>query len=83
MGIESGQHAVDGLGDELLVLDGLDVVALDLAEDLAEGAQVFDGQRFRLPVGDGRIVQGQGGAEDDAHADQADLFELAGHAASR
>jgi hypothetical protein len=82
MGVEAGQHAVDGLGDELLVLDRLDVVTLDLAEDFAEGAQILDGQRLRLPLGVGRIVQGQRGAEDDADADETELFELAGHAAS-
>ena len=34
MRIETGQHAVDRFGNELLILDGLDVIALDRAEQV-------------------------------------------------
>jgi hypothetical protein len=42
MRVEARQHAVDRFLEELLVLDRLDVVALDAAEHLAEEAQVVD-----------------------------------------
>ena len=47
MRIEAGQHAVDGFGDELLVFDRLDIIALDAAEHFGEGAQFLDRQRHR------------------------------------
>jgi hypothetical protein len=37
--VEVGEHAVDGLGDELLVLDRLDVALLDRAEHLGMNAR--------------------------------------------
>ena len=53
--IQAGQHAVDGFGDQLLVVDRLDVVALDAAEDLGEGTQFLDRQRpGSVPLRDGR-----------------------------
>ena len=45
MRIEPREHAGDGFGDELLVVDRLDVVALDAAEHFGERAQLFDRQR--------------------------------------
>ena len=47
MRVESREHAGNGLGDELLVVDGLDVVALDAPEHLGERAQLVDRQRRR------------------------------------
>ena len=65
MRIESRQHAVDRFGDELLVLDRLDVVALDAAEDFGERAQLFDraAAQHRFALGDRREI------EADQHAD--------------
>ena len=45
MGIEPREHAADGVLEQGLVLDGLDVVVLDLGEDLGERAQVLERQR--------------------------------------
>jgi hypothetical protein len=42
MRVEAGQHAVDGLGNKLLVFDAFDVVVLDAPEDFGKGAQVLD-----------------------------------------
>ena len=42
MGVEAGEHAVDGVGDELLAINRLNVVALEIAEHLAEGTQFID-----------------------------------------
>ena len=80
--IEAGQHAVDRLGDELLVLDRLDIVALDRAEHLGKRAQFVHRQREArrsLALRDRREIE----AEQDAcqHADQhqARLFDLGYH----
>ena len=43
MRIERGQHAVDGVFDELLLVGLLDIVGADLVEDVAEQAQIFVG----------------------------------------
>jgi hypothetical protein len=42
--VEPAEHAADGAGEQLAVVDVLDVVALDAAEDLGEGAQVVERQ---------------------------------------
>ena len=42
--IESRQHAFDGVLEKRLVVDGLDVVVLDLDEDLGKGSQILDGK---------------------------------------
>ncbi len=48
MRVEAGQHAVDRLGDQLLVFHRLDVVLLDRTEDFSECAQLLD--RYGVPV---------------------------------
>jgi hypothetical protein len=47
--VEAGQHAGDGMGDELLVLHRLDIARLDGVEDVGEGAQFLDRQRREPP----------------------------------
>ena len=75
MRVEPGQHAVDRLGDEFLVFDRLDVVALDAGEHIGKGAQFLDRQRrFRLLVGDRRQVDRQRRA--GQNAGQADEHEF-------
>src|SRR6185436_1218821 len=77
MRVEAGEHAVDGLGDELLVLHRLDVVGLDGAEDLGERAQLLDGQRRpRRAVGDRLEVEADQHAGDGADEDETDGAEL-------
>ena len=44
MRVEAGDHAADRVADELLLVDRLDVVALDHAEDRRELLKLFDGQ---------------------------------------
>src|SRR5207244_10461831 len=40
--VEAGEHAVDGLGEQLLVRHFLDIAALDRAEHLGEGAHFLE-----------------------------------------
>src|SRR5712692_4296994 len=57
--IEPGEHAADRFGDELLVLDRLDVARLDRAEHFGKGAQLIDRQREarRLALGYGGKIK--------------------------
>ncbi len=74
MRVEARQHAVDRLGDETLVLDRLDVVALDRAEHLGERAQLLDGQRSaRGSVGDRLEIKADEHACDGADSDQSEV----------
>ena len=41
MGVQSGEHAANGVLEEGLVLDGLHVVVLDLGENLRERAEIL------------------------------------------
>jgi hypothetical protein len=53
-------HAVDGLLDELVVGDGLDVIALDPPEDGGKELQIFVRDRqFGLALRDHREVDRQ------------------------
>ena len=80
MRIEAGEHAVDGFGDELLVVHRLDIVALDLAEDLGEGAQVIDRQRTGgFLVGHCGEIEADHHADDGAKKDQACFLHFAAH----
>jgi hypothetical protein len=45
VGIKIGQHAADGVGDQLLVVNRLDIALLDGVEDIGQVAQLFHGQR--------------------------------------
>ena len=47
MRVEPREHAGNGLGDELPVVDGFDVVALDASERFGERAQLVNRQRRR------------------------------------
>ena len=79
--IEAGQHAVDRLGDELLVFDGLDVVALDRPEHFGERAQLVDRQRvFRgLALRDRGEIERQHDPRQHSDQDQSCLLVLAAH----
>ncbi len=58
MRVEPVHHSVDRLLDELVVGDGLDVVALDLAEDCRQQLQVLVGNRHpRVPLRDRREIE--------------------------
>jgi hypothetical protein len=78
--IEARQHAVDRLGDEPLVLHGLDVVGLHRAEDVGEGAQLLDRQgRARGAIGDRLEIQADQNTGHDAHGNETGVFQLALH----
>ncbi len=78
--VEAGEHAVDRLGDELLVLDRLDVVGLDRAEHLGERAQLLDRQRgARGAVGDRLEVQADQNAGDGADDHESDVAKPGVH----
>ncbi len=81
MRIEPGQHAVDGFSDQLLVFDRFNVVALDASEHFGERAQLFDRQRQRrgFALCDGRVIEADRDANQDAGDDQAELIESAAH----
>src|SRR5207302_1831773 len=75
------EHAVDRLLEELAILDGLHVVALDAAVDLAEKPQVVHGQRERrrLAIRDRGEMQAGSDAERRAESHQADLLKILSH----
>src|SRR5476651_2268545 len=81
MRVQAREHSVDGFLQQLLVFDGLDVVALDAAEHLAEKAKVVDRKHERrgLAVGDGGKVQARGNAERRSQCHQTDLLKLLAH----
>ena len=75
MRVQPGQHAVDRLGDQLLVFHRLDVIALDAGEHIGKGTQLLDRQRrLRFLVGDRRQVDRQRRARQ--YAGQADEYEF-------
>ena len=78
--VEPADHAVDGLADQLVVGDGLDVVALDLAEDRGQELQVLVRDRqLRFALGDRREIQAQQHAEHRTEADEPRLFQTVAH----
>jgi hypothetical protein len=80
MRVEAGEHAVDGFGDEFLVVHRLDVVAFDLAVHLGEGAQVVNGQRGGgLLVRQRGVVEADHDADEGAEDDESDVFQFAAH----
>ena len=56
--VEIGQHAADGVGDQLLVVDRFDVALLDRAENLGKRTQILNRQPVaRIFVGQRRVLQ--------------------------
>src|SRR5258706_205120 len=82
MRVEAREHSVDGFLQELAILDGLDVVALDASEDLAEEAQVIDGQHHRrsLAIRDGGKMKARGDSQRGAECHETSLLKLLAHA---
>jgi len=82
MRVQVGQHAGDCAVDQLLVVDGFDVAALDRGEYAGELAEFFEGQRAtRVALGDGGQANADQDTCHDAHADQANTanFTFAAH----
>jgi hypothetical protein len=77
--VEAGEHAVDGLGNEPLVVHRLDVVVLDPAEDFGKRAQILDRQGTRPLLRHGGEIEADQHTEDRAQNDQADLPKSAMH----
>src|SRR6266571_669579 len=84
MRIEPGEHAADRFGDELLVLDRLDIVVFDRAEHLGKGAQLVHRQRKarRLALSHGGEVEAEQDPRQHADQHQAGLFDLRRHRCS-
>ena len=79
--IQPGEHAADGVGDQLVVLDGLDVVGLDGAEDFAELAKLVQRKDVAAGVaafGQCGKAQAERNAGDGTDADEAGRSEI-GH----
>ncbi len=84
MRVEAGEHAVDGFLQQLLVFDGLDVVALDAAEHFTEEPQVVDRQHEcrSLAIRDRGEMQARRDAERRAECHQTHLLKLLAHSKS-
>ncbi len=77
MRVEPVHHPVDRFLDELVVGDGLDVIALDPAEDRGEQLEVLVRDRqLGLALRDRREVERQQDAQHGAQADQSRLLPV-------
>jgi hypothetical protein len=75
--VQVGEHAADGVRDQLLVVDRFDVAGLDGIEHLGEGAQFLHRQTgARFLVGDRRKLQADQNATKNSGAKQPGLFQL-------
>ena len=77
--VQAGDHAGDGVGDQLLVADLLHVIGLDQAEDGRQLLDFFKWQRRHTPAS--QRLQGYGGQRtgDHAHRDPACNFDFLTH----
>ncbi len=79
MRVEAGHHALDGFGQQLLVVDRLDVLALDLPEYVRHQPQLLQGQRPRGVLrGRGQLQRGEH-AGNESRGDKADVLERLTH----
>src|SRR4029077_14685818 len=75
--VEPVHHAVDGLLDELVVGDGLDVVALDSPEDGGKELQILVRDRqFGVALRNHREVDRQEDTQYGTHSDQPGLLPV-------
>ena len=80
MGVERGDHAGNGLGQQLLVVDRFYIIALDQTEYIRQLAQLFEGQRRRQRfLRNGVELQGDADAGDQTQTDQTEILEFATH----
>ena len=80
MGVERGDHAGNGVFQQLLVFHRLDVIGLDQAKHIGQLAQLFQRQgRLDGLLRHGRKLQRHGDAGHHAQANQAGIFEFAHH----
>jgi hypothetical protein len=81
MRIETGQHAVDRLGDEPLVVDRFDVVAFHASEHLGERAQLLDrqGRETGVLLCDRGKIEADCDTHQDADHNQADVMQFVTH----
>jgi hypothetical protein len=81
MGVERGDHAADGFGQEFLVLDRFDIIGLDQAIDIGQLAQFVERQRrAQVVLGVGRKLERNGHAGHHAKADQPETLRFIAHA---
>jgi hypothetical protein len=77
MRVKPVHHSVDRFLDQLLVRDGLDIIALDPAEHSREQLQVLVRNRqLGLALGDHREIERKQYAENGAQPDQPRLFPV-------
>jgi hypothetical protein len=84
MRVESRQHAADGILDQGLVLDLLDIVLLDASEDIGEGSQRVERQilgRFsgRSGLDRGRLLGAGDGSDQKTKTQRKDELKKAHH----
>ncbi len=81
MGIEPGEHAFDGVPQQLRVLHLLDIVRLELAKNLREDPQVLERQRLQvlLALGENGPLEADTDTDDDPHAEDRGVAEMSHH----
>ena len=76
MRVERADHAGDGVGEQLLVVDRLDVVGFDQPVHVGQLAQFLDRHaRFDRLLRQRRELHGNGHAGDQAEADEAGVLQ--------
>jgi len=80
MGVQTGHHARNGLGDQLLFIDRLDIIGFDHAEDGGELLQLVHGQRGKRAPRHGLKLHGGEGTRHGTDRQPTHNFELAAHA---
>ena len=77
MRVQVGEHAADGVSNQLLVVDRFHVPGLDGVEHLGKGPQFRHGQTGScFLVGDCRKLQADQNATKQSGANQSGLFQL-------
>ena len=77
--IQARDHACDGVADELLFIDWLDIVALDHTKYGGKLLQLFEGQGRHIGARDGLYRHGRQYACQAAYGDPSSDFEFFAH----
>ena len=79
MGVQARDHATDGIADQLLFVDHLDVVRLDHSENGGQLLELLQGQLGRRVAGRGLELQGGHAARQGANGHPASDLQFGGH----
>jgi hypothetical protein len=79
MRVQPGNHAGDGVVDELFLIDRLNVLGLDDLEDGAELLHLFNWQRCQRVARDSLQLHGGERACECAHGQDAGKFKFGAH----